>query len=148
MSRMLAISFGLICVGFSVSAQEKPASTILNELSALPKARAQGDLDTTQLAAAQRARATSSEERTNGLWQSWVVAICQGCGVRERQYSPQDEDVVVGKRGDGRTAVSRTDAPVAVRTAAARRINPVDAIEGRGPGLFVASMKRPKDTRP
>ncbi|MDP4027211.1 hypothetical protein Q8W71_32065 [Methylobacterium sp. NEAU 140] len=40
----------------------------------------QMDLDTVALASAHRERAKSSEEKTNGLWQSWLVSVCDGCG--------------------------------------------------------------------
>ena len=53
----------------------------LNELEAQGHAKQQTDLDTLQLASAHRERAKSLEEKTNGLYQSWLVSICQGCGV-------------------------------------------------------------------
>lgn len=43
-------------------------------------AKPQADLDTLKLASAQRERARSVDEKTSGLWQSWLVSVCDGCG--------------------------------------------------------------------
>ena len=43
----------------------------------------QSDLDTVALASAHRERADSVQERTTGLWQSWLVSVCDGCGDRK-----------------------------------------------------------------
>ncbi|GJD58899.1 hypothetical protein [Methylobacterium dankookense] len=55
-------------------------SEALDRLQALPKPAAQRDLNTFALASAHRERAASMEEKTNGLWQSWLVSVCEGCG--------------------------------------------------------------------
>ena len=54
--------------------------TLLNELRTAPVPKQAKDLDTLQLASAQRERAASVEEKMNGLWQSWTMSICDGCG--------------------------------------------------------------------
>lgn len=60
---------------------QSAAQTMLNELHAAPKPQQQDDLDTLKLASAHREQARSADEKTNGLFQSWVVSICEGCGV-------------------------------------------------------------------
>ncbi|MCJ2081868.1 hypothetical protein [Methylobacterium sp. J-090] len=52
----------------------------LDELRYAATPRQAKDLDTLKLASAQRQRAESVSEKTNGLWQSWIVSICEGCG--------------------------------------------------------------------
>ena len=52
----------------------------LGELRTATEPKKQSDLDTVALASAHRERAESVQEKTNGLWQSWVVSICDGCG--------------------------------------------------------------------
>lgn len=69
------------------AAVETSSRAVLDELHALPKPKQQLDLDTFKLASAHREKATSIEEKTNGLWQSWLVSVCQGCGP-ERQPIP------------------------------------------------------------
>ena len=71
-------------VGFSRSDAD------LDALHGVPAPRQQTDLDTVRLAAAQRENTASMQERTDGLWQSWRVSICKGCGVDE---SPPGERV-------------------------------------------------------
>ncbi len=118
---------------------------MLDELRAAPIAKAQSDLDTTQLASARRERETSVSERTNGLWQSWVVAICQGCGVRERQHSRQDVDELVG-RAEARLKTAPA-AQSQVARMPTRTVRPLDALEGRGPGLTTGSIGQASETR-
>jgi hypothetical protein len=55
-------------------------NTKLERLRKLPEPSKQGDLDTFSLASAHRERAESVQEKTNGLWQSWLVSVCEGCG--------------------------------------------------------------------
>ncbi|KAB1073859.1 hypothetical protein [Methylobacterium planeticum] len=52
----------------------------LNVLRAAPEPKQAKDIDTLQLASAQRVRAASVQEKTEGLWQSWTTSICEGCG--------------------------------------------------------------------
>lgn len=78
----------LISLGSPALAQSAPPGrfgggqndTLLNELRTAPVPKQAPDLDTMQLASAQRERAASMEEKTNGLWQSWTMSICEGCG--------------------------------------------------------------------
>lgn len=32
------------------------------------------------------------EEKTNGLWQSWLVSICEGCGPESRPFTDWSGD--------------------------------------------------------
>ena len=74
-------------------AQSEPDSRVaLEELRAAPKPRQQSDLDTVELASAHRERAESVQEKTNGLWQSWLVSICQGCGADQKPAKPLRRD--------------------------------------------------------
>lgn len=126
----------------AVSAQETPGQAVLNELNAAPIAKKQSDLDTTQLASAHRDRAASAEEKTNGLWQSWVVAICQGCGVRERQHSRKDVDELVARSAAQTKPTPTTQTPVARMPVAPRIVRPLDTLEGRGPGVTTGSIRQ------
>ncbi|WP_336488523.1 hypothetical protein [Methylobacterium nigriterrae] len=58
---------------------------LLDDVPRAPATKQQSDLDPLTLASAQRERARSVEERTSGLWQSWLVSICQGCGEAPRR---------------------------------------------------------------
>ncbi|MCJ2071196.1 hypothetical protein MKK75_20765 [Methylobacterium sp. J-030] len=62
--------------------------------SASPAAAAkrQSDLDTVALASAHRERAESVQERTTGLWQSWLVSVCDGCGDQKPAKALRVED--------------------------------------------------------
>lgn len=51
----------------------------LDELRTAVEPKTQSDLDTVALASAHRERAASEQEKTDGLWQSWLVSICDGC---------------------------------------------------------------------
>ncbi|KQP38371.1 hypothetical protein ASF49_05050 [Methylobacterium sp. Leaf104] len=70
----------------------------LGELRAAPVPSQAKDLDTLQLASAQRERAASIEEKTNGLWQSWTVSICEGCGATPSYRKTIDDDFANRKR--------------------------------------------------
>ena len=63
---------------------QDPEIAKLNEVEAQGHTKQQTDLDTYKLASAHRERAKSLEEKTNGLYQSWLVSICQGCGMDVR----------------------------------------------------------------
>jgi hypothetical protein len=80
------ISLGLIvaCTSFSALAQSPPLDA-LNKLRALPAPRQQMDLDTTRIVSIERTMAASAEERRSGLWQSWRVAVCRGCGIGDQR---------------------------------------------------------------
>ncbi|MEL6062453.1 MULTISPECIES: hypothetical protein [unclassified Methylobacterium] len=54
--------------------------------------RQQSDLDTVALASAHRERAASVQEKTHGLWQSWLVSVCDGCGDQRPARALKMED--------------------------------------------------------
>lgn len=76
MPRTLLILAALGCALGPASA-EPPGRAPLAPSGPVP--RQADDLDTVKLASAQRERARSVDERTTGLWQSWLVSICEGC---------------------------------------------------------------------
>jgi len=59
---------------------EEKRDVKLDELHALAPPQKQSDLNTVELASAHREQAKSMEEKTDGLWQSWLVSVCEGCG--------------------------------------------------------------------
>ncbi len=64
----------------------------LEELRALAPPPQQPDLNTVDLASAHRERARSVEEKTDGLWQSWLVSVCEGCGDQKPARSMRYEE--------------------------------------------------------
>ena len=64
----------------------------LDELRAAGEPKKQSDLDTVALASANRERAESAQEKTNGLWQSWLVSVCDGCGDQKPARAVRGED--------------------------------------------------------
>ena len=64
----------------------------LDELRTATEPKKQSDLDTVALASAHREQAKSADERTNGLWQSWVVSVCAGCGDQKPAKALKLED--------------------------------------------------------
>lgn len=64
----------------------------LDELRAAAEPKKQLDLDTFELASAHRERAESAQEKTNGLWQSWLVSVCVGCGDQGPAKAYRHED--------------------------------------------------------
>jgi hypothetical protein len=64
----------------------------LDELRTASEPQKQSDLDTVALASAHRERAASAQERTNGLWQSWLVSVCDGCGDQKPARALKLED--------------------------------------------------------
>lgn len=62
----------------------------LDRLGSLPKPAQQSDLDTVTLASAHRERAESMQQRTDGLWQSWLVSVCEGCGEARQPFTDRD----------------------------------------------------------
>lgn len=87
--RLPMILSGLIFVIIPAFAQDVDVAR-LKELEAASKPRQQTDLDTFKLASAHRERADSMREKTNGLWQSWLVSICEGCGPERKPYFKRD----------------------------------------------------------
>jgi hypothetical protein len=68
------------------------SDTQLDSLSYAAKPEKQADLDTFALASAHRERAESVQEKTNGLWQSWLVSVCAGCGDQKPARSWRYEE--------------------------------------------------------
>jgi hypothetical protein len=64
----------------------------LDELRTLAEPRQQSDLDTLPLASAHREQARSAQEKTDGLWQSWLVSVCDGCGDQRPARALRLED--------------------------------------------------------
>ncbi|MCJ2093936.1 MULTISPECIES: hypothetical protein [unclassified Methylobacterium] len=64
----------------------------LDELRTLATPRQQSDLDTLPLASAHREQARSAQEKTDGLWQSWLVSVCDGCGDQKPARALRLED--------------------------------------------------------
>jgi len=83
--RLLTVATVLIFVTAPSLAQEADGAR-LKELEASTKTPQQTDLDTFKIASAHRERADSMREKTNGLWQSWLVSICEGCGPERQPY--------------------------------------------------------------
>ena len=89
---------GLTCVAIPAYAQDKTTRNLSPPLRVEsdavqkpqakpePEVKKQTDLDTFQLASAHREQAESMREKTNGLWQSWLVSICEGCGPERTPY--------------------------------------------------------------
>ena len=97
--RLFAISsVAIICLAIPAIAQDKAVRTLnptlqletearqKPEVRPEPTVKSQTDLDTLQLASAHREQAESMREKTNGLWQSWLVSICEGCGPERTPY--------------------------------------------------------------
>ncbi|GJD96257.1 hypothetical protein [Methylobacterium iners] len=84
MYKVACVGLVFTCVGFAAIAQSA-AGLALDKLGALPKPKGQTDLDTTRIVSVERAMVASTEERTSGLWQSWRVAVCQGCGIADQR---------------------------------------------------------------
>lgn len=146
MRKIYAILAILAFAGLPAMAQEGPRKAILDELNAAPKPRGQNDLDTRQLASAHRERAPTLEERTNGLWQSWVVAICQGCGVQEQLHSKKDVEDLMGKSAWLKTG-PRIDLQAARTNSGPRTVSPTDTLEGRSPGLTTGPNGRSSEAK-
>ncbi|SEG71628.1 hypothetical protein SAMN04488144_15310 [Methylobacterium sp. 190mf] len=64
----------------------------LDELRAAAEPKKQSDLNTFELASAHRERAESAQEKTNGLWQSWLVSVCEGCADQRPAKAYRLED--------------------------------------------------------
>jgi hypothetical protein len=127
----------LVVLASPVTAQDVDPHAMLDRLRSAPKPEGQKDLDTLALASAQREKADSMTERTNGLWQSWVVAICQGCGVRERQYSKADDRALEDRAGWQSPGDTRREAHKAKPTAGRIVIRPFAMLEERKPAIVI-----------
>ena len=113
MRRILAAAIGCAIAlgGLPGPAHAQPdtndGKTVLEELRTAPIPKPQSDLDTVQLASAHRERADSLQEKTNGLWQSWLVSICRGCGADQKPAKPlRREDYPVRSVVPGTSTVS------------------------------------------
>ena len=84
-----AVSIALLFVSGAALAQDDDMAK-LDELRTTGKPRQQDDLNTYRLASAHREQARSIDEKTNGLFQSWLVSICQGCGVDVQPAAKED----------------------------------------------------------
>ena len=136
--RRAVLSVGLIC--FMGPAIAEPLGTPppgpfynhdakLNELRAAPEPKKQSDLDTVRLATAPRERAASVEEKTNGLWQSWLTSVCEGCGDTPSYRKTVDDDFANRK-----SVASRGSVTVAARQGPRRALR--DKPEGYGRRLY------------
>lgn len=95
----------------------------LEELRALAPPPQQPDLNTVDLASAHRERARSVEEKTDGLWQSWLVSVCEGCGdqrparsLRYEEWPDRGAPLTTGSFRKG-TSEGRSAPPQGTRTA-------------------------------
>lgn len=79
----------LILLSAGAQAQDG-GKAVIDQLGALPRPAQQGDLDTFALASAHRERAETMQQRTDGLWQSWLVSVCEGCGEARRPFSDRE----------------------------------------------------------
>ena len=79
----------------------------LEELEASTKTPEQTDLDTFKLASAHREKAGSMREKTNGLWQSWLVSICEGCGPERQPYFKRSYSQISDKSAAKSVAVQK-----------------------------------------
>lgn len=83
---------GTVSIGApAVRAAVKP-DVQLDELRTASEPKTQSDLNTVALASAHREEAKSADEKTNGLWQSWVVSVCDGCGDQKPAKALKLED--------------------------------------------------------
>ncbi|MCJ2107989.1 hypothetical protein MKK70_21935 [Methylobacterium sp. E-041] len=96
-----------------------------------PEIKQQADLDTFQLASAHRERAESMREKTNGLWQSWLVSVCEGCGPERTPYFKRRSQLSEKAPANAATAATTAQQPapkaaapkaVASRTATRRSV--------------------------
>lgn len=99
--------------------------TRLGELRTMAPPQQQSDLNTVQLASAHRERAKSVEEKTDGLWQSWLVSVCEGCGdqkparaLRYEEWPDRNVPVTTGsiEQNSATKANPVNDQPVSARS--------------------------------
>ena len=79
------------------------------------ESRQQSDLDTVALASAHRQRAETVQERTNGLWQSWLVSVCDGCGDQKPAKALKLEDWPLRAASATTGSIPHKALPVAAR---------------------------------
>ena len=89
----------------------------LDELRTLAEPNQQPDLDTLSLASAHREQARSAQEKTDGLWQSWLVSVCNGCGDQKPAQAQKLEDWPTRDAAATTGAVDRKLPPPRVRAA-------------------------------
>ncbi|TXN01546.1 hypothetical protein FV242_18245 [Methylobacterium sp. WL64] len=83
---------GSIPVTASTAGAPERRDIQLDELRTATEPRQQSGLDTFALASAHREQAKSAAEKTDGLWQSWVVSVCKGCGDQKPAKAFKLED--------------------------------------------------------
>jgi hypothetical protein len=103
MRLLAAITVLLFVTGPSLA--QKSDGARLKELEASTQPPQQTDLDTFKIASAHRERAESMREKTNGLWQSWLVSICEGCGPERQPYFKRSPTQVSEKAAPKPTVV-------------------------------------------
>jgi hypothetical protein len=87
-----------ICIGCDPGTDTTPLAVKLkiqtgaDRLTFAGQPEKQSDLDTVALASAHREQAVSTQEKTNGLWQSWLVSVCEGCGDQKPYRRRRLED--------------------------------------------------------
>jgi hypothetical protein len=125
-----------ICIGCGPdpattgSIQNRPSPSVgllktdaeLDELRALGEPRKQADLDTVALASARREQAESMQEKTNGLWRSWLVSVCDGCGDQKAARPMRKEDwPTTRSAASAAGSVDRSNSPGTARSVEAER---------------------------
>jgi hypothetical protein len=83
---------GSLTVPVPVVARPEKRDVELEQLQSAPQPKQQSELDTVALASAHREQAKTVEEKTNGLWQSWLVSVCDGCGDQKPAKALKLED--------------------------------------------------------
>lgn len=102
---MRQIYVALAGIGFAcATAHAQPAERPPIEASTPAPVPKQADgLDTLKLASAHREKSRSTEERTNGLWQSWLLSVCEGCA----SLPPAAQHVQAVERRDAELSLRR-----------------------------------------
>ena len=106
--------------------------------------RQQSDLDTVALASAHRERADSVQEKTTGLWQSWLVSVCDGCGDQKPARALKLEDWPDRASPVSTGSVGHTTAPEKKLHAEAKRVafHPRGTLEANLSPENVGSIRR------
>ena len=87
--RLTLATILIACTAAHATAEPKSDAS-LDELRVASAPKQQSDLDTMRIAAAHRERADSVQQKTTGLWQSWLVSICEGCNPNQRRPAEID----------------------------------------------------------